>query len=289
MVRPSLEAIDDPERDVAIGLVADLEVLAAARDRNLEQRGAIENGSDLDYLRRVDVRRIRDHPPGRRPHADDVDRDVAGTRIRQRIRDGSTPRLAVGNDDEGLRVAAAAEQLLVLVNQPQAPAEPFLDVRIPRRVVLEAERRVIAQVIEEKEQGVGILREPDLRGSQVCEQGERDAIATPAHRFRERSQETDGATPPVRCDIARVHGRRAIEQNDDIGAGPPDDRHASPGAGQQLPLFVPQALHGARLAWQLARLALTYGEDRIRRVEVTDPEAPLPERRWAWRDVGAGT
>jgi protein ImuB len=64
---------------------------------------------------------------------------------------------------------------------------------------------------------------------------------------------------------------------------------ASPAAGQQLPLFVPQALHGARLAWQLARLALTYGEDRIRRVEVTDPEAPLPEQRWAWRTIGAGT
>jgi protein ImuB len=64
---------------------------------------------------------------------------------------------------------------------------------------------------------------------------------------------------------------------------------ASPAAGQQLPMFVPQALHGARLAWQLARLATTYGEDRIRRVAVTDPEAPLPERRWAWRDVGAGT
>lgn len=61
---------------------------------------------------------------------------------------------------------------------------------------------------------------------------------------------------------------------------------ASPAAGQQLPLFVPQALHGARLAWQLARLALTYGEDRIRRVEILDPEASLPERRWTWREVG---
>jgi hypothetical protein len=60
---------------------------------------------------------------------------------------------------------------------------------------------------------------------------------------------------------------------------------ASPAAGQQLPLFVPQAVHGARLAWQLARLAVTYGEDRIRRAEIRDPEAPLPERRWAWRDV----
>jgi nucleotidyltransferase/DNA polymerase involved in DNA repair len=63
---------------------------------------------------------------------------------------------------------------------------------------------------------------------------------------------------------------------------------AGPASGQQLPLFVPQALHGARLAWQLARLALTYGEDRIRRVELLDPEAPLPERRWTWRDVGTG-
>ena len=60
---------------------------------------------------------------------------------------------------------------------------------------------------------------------------------------------------------------------------------AEAAAGQQLPLFVPQALRGARLQWQLARLALTYGEDRIRRVEITDPEAPLPEQRWAWRPV----
>ena len=60
---------------------------------------------------------------------------------------------------------------------------------------------------------------------------------------------------------------------------------ATPATGQQLPLFVPQALHGARLAWQLARLALTYGDEKIRRIEVLDPEAPLPERRWTYRDV----
>jgi len=61
---------------------------------------------------------------------------------------------------------------------------------------------------------------------------------------------------------------------------------ASPSTGQQLPLFVPQALRGARLAWQLARLALTYGDDRVRRVAITDPEAPLPEARWTWESVG---
>jgi protein ImuB len=63
-------------------------------------------------------------------------------------------------------------------------------------------------------------------------------------------------------------------------------RGTVPAAGQQLPLFVPQAARTARLSWQLARLALTYGEDRVRRVAITDPEAPLPEQRWTWRSVG---
>ena len=63
-------------------------------------------------------------------------------------------------------------------------------------------------------------------------------------------------------------------------------RGTVPAAGQQLPLFVPQAARSATLGWQLARLALTYGEDRIRRVAVTDPEAPLPEDRWRWEGVG---
>ncbi len=60
---------------------------------------------------------------------------------------------------------------------------------------------------------------------------------------------------------------------------------ARPAAGQQLPLFIPQAARDARLGWQLARLALTFGEDRVRRVALLDPEAPLPEARWAWRSV----
>jgi protein ImuB len=59
----------------------------------------------------------------------------------------------------------------------------------------------------------------------------------------------------------------------------------APAAGQQLLLFTPQAARGARLEWQLARLALTFGEDRVRRVELGDPEAPLAEARWHWRPV----
>jgi len=62
-----------------------------------------------------------------------------------------------------------------------------------------------------------------------------------------------------------------------------------PAAGQQLSLFVPQAARSARLAWQLARLALTFGVGGIRRVELADPDAPLPEARWRWvpAEVGA--
>jgi hypothetical protein len=62
-------------------------------------------------------------------------------------------------------------------------------------------------------------------------------------------------------------------------------RGTAPAAGQQLPLFVPQAARTARLGWQLARLALTYGEDRVRRVAITDPEAPLAETRWTWQSA----
>jgi nucleotidyltransferase/DNA polymerase involved in DNA repair len=64
----------------------------------------------------------------------------------------------------------------------------------------------------------------------------------------------------------------------------------APAHGQQLSLFTPQAARNARLGWQLARLALTYGEDRVRRVAIDDPDAPLAERRWSWRPaVGEGT
>jgi protein ImuB len=64
--------------------------------------------------------------------------------------------------------------------------------------------------------------------------------------------------------------------------------HVAPAAGRQLSLFVPQVARSARLGWQVARLALTYGEDRIRRVELADPEAPLPEARWRWWDIESG-
>jgi hypothetical protein len=62
-----------------------------------------------------------------------------------------------------------------------------------------------------------------------------------------------------------------------------------PAGGQQLALFVPQAARAARLGWQLARLALAFGEDRLGRLELVDPEAVLPERRWRRLPIGSGS
>ena len=63
----------------------------------------------------------------------------------------------------------------------------------------------------------------------------------------------------------------------------------APAAGQQLGLFVPPTARAARLGWQLARLALAFGEDRIGRVELTDAEAPLAEGRWRRVPIGSGS
>jgi protein ImuB len=57
----------------------------------------------------------------------------------------------------------------------------------------------------------------------------------------------------------------------------------APAAGRQLTLFTPQAGRTGRLGWQLARLGLRFGEDRVGWMELEDMEAPLPEERWRWR------
>ena len=62
-----------------------------------------------------------------------------------------------------------------------------------------------------------------------------------------------------------------------------------PATGQQLPLFTPQAARDARLDWQLARLAIAFGTDRVRRVALADPEAPIAEARWRWVPVAGAS
>jgi protein ImuB len=66
--------------------------------------------------------------------------------------------------------------------------------------------------------------------------------------------------------------------------------NVAPAAGTQLALFTPQTGRTDRLGWQLARLELKFGEDKVGWVEVDDSEARLPEERWRWRSlIGAAT
>ncbi len=59
----------------------------------------------------------------------------------------------------------------------------------------------------------------------------------------------------------------------------------APEAGQQLTLFDRQGAHAARLEWQLASLAIRFGEDRILRATTADTDDPLAERRFSWHDA----
>jgi protein ImuB len=65
--------------------------------------------------------------------------------------------------------------------------------------------------------------------------------------------------------------------------------NVAPAAGTQLALFTPQTGRTGRLGWQLARVGLKFGEDKVRWVEVDDPEARLPEERWRWRSLTGAT
>lgn len=63
--------------------------------------------------------------------------------------------------------------------------------------------------------------------------------------------------------------------------------HLAPASGEQLNLWAPRGTHGGRLPWQLARLALRFGPERILRPVIVDPDAPLPERQIHWEPATA--
>jgi hypothetical protein len=62
----------------------------------------------------------------------------------------------------------------------------------------------------------------------------------------------------------------------------------APDAGCQLTLFTPQTGRTGRLGWQLARLGLRFGEQRVGWMEIVDSDAPLSEERWKWRRQSSG-
>jgi nucleotidyltransferase/DNA polymerase involved in DNA repair len=60
-----------------------------------------------------------------------------------------------------------------------------------------------------------------------------------------------------------------------------------PAVAHQLGLFVPQSARAARLEWQVADLLARFGEGRILRAGLRDPDARLVEERIDWLPAGA--
>jgi hypothetical protein len=192
--------------------------------------------------------------------------------------------------EEGARVHARANGLEIV---------PFR----PRRA---AERLVLALPLEPAVDDVEALRFVLHRlaaalGEQLVARGSAAAVArlrleldlafapagTPAgirveQRFPEPTTEAEAVERLLLARLERTPPPAPVSRLELELAG------VGPAAGQQLSLFVPQAARNARLGWQLARLALTFGEDRVRRVKLTDTDAALAERRWAWQPVEWG-
>ena len=60
-----------------------------------------------------------------------------------------------------------------------------------------------------------------------------------------------------------------------------------PAGGRQLGLFGPQAARAAHLEWQVADLSIRFGEGRVLRAVLHDPDARLPEDRVGWVEAAA--
>ena len=155
----------------------------------------------------------------RRAHADDVHRRLALSRHGQRIRDVAAPGLAVGDHDEGFPVRRLAKQLFVGLDELQAPIQAFFDVGVPRWIVFEPERRMLAEMIEEEKQRVGIFSQARLRRGEMSEDRQRDAVPLPTERLCERPDELNGSLPAVRRHVLDPHRRGAVLQDHDVGAG----------------------------------------------------------------------
>ena len=180
---------------------------------------------------------------------------------------------ANGQETDPFRPRRAPERLLLGL-----PIEPPVEELEPLRFVL---HRLAAALTEQLQaRGLAAARarlrlELDLAFAHVGTPRE----LTVEQRFPEPTSDVEAIERLLFARLERTPPPAAVARLDLELAG------AEPAAGQQLPLFEPQAARNARLGWQLMRLALTFGEDRLRRAVVTDPEAPLPEQRWTWQSV----
>src|SRR5262249_32521262 len=140
-----------------------LEVLSSPGTRDLTQGIAVENRAD----RRTKPGRVGNDSAAGRADSDHIHWRIPLTRCYQSSRDIAAPGLPVGHDDEGSGILGLAVDFLVLFDKFQSPIKTFLDIRVPGRVFFEPEWGTIPEVIEEKEQRVGITGQPYLRGRDV--------------------------------------------------------------------------------------------------------------------------
>ena len=191
-------------------------------------RGATRSASPESIDRRCRRRRLKDRhrAAGQRADADDEDRDAAAGRRRfRRVGDLAAPGLAVGQQDEHLRVRRLAVQFLVALDDAQAPVDAELEVGVPGRVVLDAERRLLVEMIEEEEERVRIAASA---GSAARRCARRRASAMRSffqlERVAERAEEAHRSLPAVAGDVLHAHRRRAVLQDDEVEAALAHDR-----------------------------------------------------------------
>ncbi len=180
------------------------------------------------------VRTAGSGAPAEAADTDDVNRDPAGGDLRYGAGDFATPRFTVGDHDKQRRVRRSAVNLFVLLDDAKAPGDGALEIGVPRRLVLEAKRRPLMQVIEEEEQRVGIASQADLRRRDVREDGQRHPILLPAQRVADLAEELRGALPAIargldagagrsrngaRDDVTDAHRRRRVQQDHEIEPG----------------------------------------------------------------------
>jgi len=180
---------------------------------------------------------------------------------------------ARGEETERFRPRRAAERMVL--GLPLDPPAEGLDAL---RFVLRRLAATLADQVAARGQAAGMARLVATHDLAFARRG-----TPPSIRFEQRFPEpTADAEAIERLLFARLEGSpppAAVARLElELGL-------VEAARGQQLPLFTPQAARGARLEWQLARLAIAFGADRVRRVEVGDADAPLAEGRWAWRPV----
>ena len=183
---------------------------------------------------------------------------------------------ARGEETERFRPRRATERMLLGLS-----LEPSAEGLEAIRFLLRRLSAALADQLQARGQAAGLTRLVVTHGLAFARRGTPEAL-----RFEQRFPEPTADPEAIeRLLVARLEKQpppAAVSRLElELGL-------VEAAAGTQLPLFVPQAARDARLAWQLARLAIAFGADRVRRVELTDTEAPLPETRWRWAPV-AGT